>query len=218
MTASENVPAVTETASGTVGPFDTPESARQWLAGRAGLLAAHAGQNPAPDLRFRRHCSQPWIGPTCSDAVSYRAWSDTIELYDDGTSMREFDLPLIDGTLLHALGHRSRRAVLRGLYASGITLAMGGTLLAVVGASATTADHRLTVVAVLWATMSLLWGGLTVREHHRLEACADDYALTHGGYRPILAHLRRSSDPGRLQRIQRRIWSKSTLSGPEPAE
>ncbi len=199
-------------APSTVGPFDSPDAGRRWLAGRADLLAAQVGQGPVGSrTHVSSHLPPSWTGGGCSELVDYRAYSDTLKLRVDFAAACELDLLAVDGMLLHALGHRSQRRMLRMLHLSAVALSAWGAVLVLLGAFSQEAGMGVAVAAGMWAVSVLVWTACLLRIHHRLESTADDFALAHGGVRPILAHLRRSGAQERLERMQRRIWSDSTL-------
>lgn len=203
-------------SSGNVGPFDSPDSGRLWLASRTDVLATRVGQAPIGSrIRTALHLPAPWHGISTSDAVSYRVFADVIELVVDFESTKELDSMAVDGMLLHALGRRAQRNQFRFLYAAAAILAALGCALALVAAFSQDSTAVLTVAAGLWVVSALGLVGLFLGATHRLATAADDFALTHGGVRPILKYLRRSESETRLKRIQRRIWADSTLDDTE---
>lgn len=155
----------------------------------------------------------------------YDSSTDTVRMHYTPTESDVFDVAGVDGMLLHALGHRARR--IRALILRGFGWALAAAALAAAAVAAFHEDLTPPLVAAL-ATLSaleVLHIGLLIRGHRTAETAADDYALRHGGPRPILTFLRRMvGDPvsesatprsrpsARITRIQSRLWADSTLA------
>ncbi len=218
---------VTVKGDGSIGPVPNPDGAARWLTERLEMLCRLTGQNGTPDA---------WIVPVdtsgheCVCPAVYDSSTDTIRIHYTPTEDDIFDVAAVDGMLLHALGHRHRRARTRACRWFGWALAVAG--IAVASATALREDVPPPLLAALAALtgLGLLHIGLLVRFHWTAEASADDYALDHGGPRPILTFLRRMVDdpvsesalplarPGRrISRIQTQLWAGSTLNTVEPS-
>ena len=205
--------------SGTIGPFTTTADAYRWWAERVAALAALAGQDGAPTVRFDPRPPRSWTGTACSGSATYQPWPDRITLHYGSVPTGCLDLAVVDGMLLHALGHRARRRTRRAVDLLGGAVAAAGLVLTGLSVRADTATPALLAGGALWALVGLAWLVAVIRGTLHAENWADDYALACGGPRPILAYLHRSaaSAPGdhlRLQRLQQRLWDGSTLTGP----
>ncbi|CCW11852.1 hypothetical protein QM787_22600 [Rhodococcus ruber] len=203
--------------NGTVGPFATAADAHRWWSARTAALACLAGQHGAPTVRFDPHPLPSWLYPPCDGSATYRPWADRITLHYRHTPADELDLAVVDGMLWHALGHRAQRRVRRLLHLLGAAVTTVGLTLAGVSAQTGEPYPALIAGAALWALCAAAWIAAVLRTNQHTETDADEYALVHGGPRPILAYLRRSAesvtgDHPRLQRLRRHLWNRSTLS------
>ncbi|WP_433604966.1 hypothetical protein [Prescottella agglutinans] len=194
---------------------------------RTRLLCALAGQKGTPEA---------WIvavdsgGHECVCPAVYDSSTDTVRMHYTPTPDDVFDVAVVDGMLLHALGHRARRAHARILRWLGWTLTAAAVAFVHVvvfrdthnsSASLTTPLQAvLGAFAVVGALLVAAW----IRYHWTAEPAADAYALEHGGPRPILTFLRRMvgdpvseavmprARPGHgITRLQARLWANSTL-------
>lgn len=106
---------VTVQGDGSIGPFPNPDGAAKWLTERLEMLCRLTGQNGTPDA---------WIVPIdtsgheCVCPAVYDSSTDTIRIHYTPTEDDIFDVAAVDGMLLHALGHRHRRARTRGFVMS----------------------------------------------------------------------------------------------------
>lgn len=218
---------------GSIGPFTDTAAAEEWLADRLVMLSGSVGQQGALGACL---VAVDTAGRECVCPAIYDSSTDTVRMHYTSTTGDVFDVAAVDGMLLHALGHRARRAHNRILRALGWALAAATVFFAVVVVLEdvkTATDEPLTpamrvTFGVLIAAAAFLvaaWG----RYHWTAEAAADDYALDHGGPRPILTFLRRmAGDPvsesalpharpaSRIARIQARLWAGSTLASDMP--
>jgi hypothetical protein len=224
---------VTVSQDGSIGPFAGAAAAEEWLADRLALLCTLTGQKGTPEA---------WIlavdtgGHECVCPAVYDNSTDTVRMHYTPTENDVFDAAAVDGMLLHALGHRARRAHARALRWLASTLAAGVLMFVTMVVSRnthTTADSLTTPLQVALGAFAVA-GGLLVaawtRYHWTAETAADAYALEHGGPRPIMTFLRRMvgdpvsesaiprARPGqRIERIQARLWAASTLVTDEPS-
>ncbi len=225
---------VTVSQDGSIGPFADAAAAEEWLADRLAGLCTLAGQKGTP---------KAWIvavdtsGHECVCPAVYDNSTDTVRMHYTPTENDIFDVAAVDGMLLHALGHRARRAHARILRWLGWTLAAAGVVFAHVAVfrdTHNTSDENLApslqVLLGAFAVAGALLVAAWTRYHWTAETAADTYALEHGGPRPILTFLRRMvgdpvsestlprARPGhRIARIQSRLWADSTLVTYEPS-
>ncbi|MGO4205330.1 hypothetical protein AB4Z09_27045 [Rhodococcus sp. TAF43] len=222
---------VTANCDGSIGPFGDTDAAEQWLAARLAFLCTLTGQKGTPTA----HILDVDTGGPCLCPAVYDSSTDTVRMHYTPSEEDVFDVAAVDGMLLHALGHRARRAQAKILRWFGWTLAAAALAFAAITAfrDDPARDHPtpplLMSIAVL-AALGLLHSAALARAHWRAETDADDYALRHGGPRPILTFLRRmSGDPvsesaiprarpaRRIARLQTRFWGDSTLVTDEPS-
>lgn len=225
---------VTANLDGSIGPFADTAAAEEWLADRLTLLCTLAGQKGAPEARI---VDVDTGGHVCVCPAVYDDSTDTVRMHYTPTADDVFDVAAVDGMLLHALGHRARRAQARARRWCGWTLAAVALMFATAVVLRDTHNQSaeklapslqvfLGTLAVVGALLVAAW----IRAHWTAEAAADAYALEHGGPRPILTFLRRmvgdpvsesaipSARPGRrITRIQSRLWADSTLVTDEPS-
>lgn len=211
---------------GSIGPFTDTIAAQEWLAHRLSMLCLLTGQKGTPEAHV---VAVDTSGHECMCPAIYDSGIDTVRMQYTPTEGDVFDAAAVDGMLLHALGHRARRARARALSWFGWALAGLGIVLASVLALRDDYTPLLLTTLVALTALELLQIGLLVRFRWTAETSADAYALEHGGPRPILTFLRRmTGDPvsesalpharpaSRIARIQARLWAGSTLAADMP--
>ncbi|WP_430332109.1 hypothetical protein [Rhodococcus sp. ACT016] len=217
---------VTVNRDGSIGPFADTTAAEEWLANRLDLLCMHTRQKGAPEARI---LAVDTSGHECVYPAVYDSSTDSVRLHYTPTENDVFDVAAVDGMLLHALGHRARRARSRALRWCGWALAAAALAFACVAAFREDLTPALATVLAALAVLAVLHIAALAHAHWTAEAAADDYALDHGGPRPILAFLRRMDGdpvsesaiprarPGRrIMRLQSRMWAYSTLDTDQP--
>jgi len=207
---------------GSIGPFASATAAEDWFADRIVLLCELTGQKGAPEVRI---LAVDTSGHECVCPAVYDSGTDSVRLHYTPTANDVFDVAAVDGMLLHALGHRARRARSRALRWFGWALAGAAVaFVSMAGPRENLTPALVTTLAALTVLATLHIAAL-IRVHWTAEVDADDYALQHGGPRPILTFLRHMDGdpvsesaiprarPGRrIARLQSRLWADSTLS------
>lgn len=212
---------MTVNEDGSIGPFTDAAGAGEWLAERFSMLCLLTAQKGTPEAQI---VAVDTSGNECMCPAIYDSSIDTVRIHYTPTEGDVFDAAAIDGMLLHALGHRARRTHSRAVSWFGWVLVVAAVLLG--SFLAFQEDITPSLAAALAALIALgaLHMGLLARFHWTAETSADDYALGHGGPRPILTFLRRMvgdpiaesglprARPGRrITRMQTRLWADSTL-------
>lgn len=219
---------------GSIGPFADTTSAEEWLTERLAMLCRVTGQNGTPEARV---VAVDTGGDACVCPAVYDGSTDTVRMHYTPTEDDIFDVAAVDGMFLHALGHRARRTRARILHWFGWMLTAAGLAFAttvvsreVHDPSAGSLDPSLQGVLAAFAAAGALLVAAWSRYHWTAETSADDYALRHGGPKPILTFLRRmvgdtvsesaiprSRPDRRIRRIQSQLWADSSQITAEPS-